>query len=112
VDLIEFTDHDSHLEQITKDDGRRYFRLPEQVDPLDQGTVSLAYGDLLPIQQLARIDDKIPRSAANALPTRLAAKLWQARTDSSVGDNPWETGGGRNRRVRYRKRSETLDSPA
>jgi len=87
------TDHDSHLEQITKDDGQQYFRLPEQADPLERGEVSLAYGDLLPIQQLARMDDDMLRSAANALPTRLAAKLWQARTDSSVGDNPWETSG-------------------
>jgi len=67
--------------------------LPEQADPLERGDVSLAYGDLLPIQQLTRMDDEMLRSAANALPTRLAAKLWQARTDSSVGDNPWETGG-------------------
>ncbi|AHG02388.1 hypothetical protein HALLA_21015 (plasmid) [Halostagnicola larsenii XH-48] len=32
------------------------------------------------------------RSAANALPTRLAAKLWKARVDDSVGDDPWKTG--------------------
>ncbi len=54
--------------------------------------MSLAYGDLLPIQQLARMDDDMLRSSANALPTRLAAKLWRARTDSSVGDDPWERG--------------------
>ncbi len=54
--------------------------------------MSLAYGDLLPIQQLARMDDDMLRSSANALPTRLAAKLWRARTDSSVGDDPWKRG--------------------
>ncbi len=80
------------LERLTKDDGQQYFRLAESADPLDRGDVSLAYGDLLPIQQLARMDDEMRRSAANALPTRLAAKLWQARSDDSVGDNPWEKG--------------------
>jgi len=101
---------DGRLERITKDDGQQYFRLPEQADPLkrgdvslaygdlvpiqqlERGDVSLAYGDLLPIQQLARMDDDMLRSATNALPTRLAAKLWKARADSSVGDNPWKTG--------------------
>ncbi len=80
------------LERLTKDDGETYYRLPESADPLDRGDVSLAYGDLLPVQQLARMDGEMRRSAANALPTRLAAKLWQARTDDSVGDNPWENG--------------------
>ncbi len=32
------------------------------------------------------------RASTRSLPTRLAAKLWKARVDSSVGDNPWETG--------------------
>jgi len=38
------------------------------------------------------MDEEMRRSAANTVPTRLAAKLWQARTDDSVGDNPWEKG--------------------
>ncbi|OVE83130.1 hypothetical protein [Natronolimnobius baerhuensis] len=80
------------LERITKADDRTYYRLPEQADPLERTATTLAYGDLLPIQQLARMDDDMRRSAANALPTRLAATLWQARTDASVGDNPWKTG--------------------
>lgn len=85
---------DGRLERLTKDDGRQYYRLPKQADPLDRtGDITLAYGDLLPIQQFARMDDDMLRSTANALPTRLAAKLWQARTDLSVGDNPWEPGG-------------------
>lgn len=84
---------DGRLERITKEGGKTYYRLPEQADPLERGgDISLAYGDLLPIQQLARMDEEMRRSAANALPTRLAAKLWQARTDSSIGDNPWERG--------------------
>ncbi|TYT61722.1 hypothetical protein [Natrialba swarupiae] len=83
---------DGRLERLTKDDGETYFRLPESADPLDRGNVSLAYGDLLPIQQLARMHDEMRRAAANTVPTRLAAKLWQARVDDSVGDNPWENG--------------------
>jgi len=81
------------LERITKDDGHTYYRLPRSEDPLERGgSVALAHGDLLPIQQLAQMDEEMLRSTANALPTRLAAKLWKARTDSSVGDNPWESG--------------------
>ncbi len=38
------------------------------------------------------MDDDMLRSTTNALPTRLAATLWNARVDSSVGDNPWTTG--------------------
>ncbi len=38
------------------------------------------------------MDDEMRRSAANTVPTRLAAKLWQARSDDSAGDNPWENG--------------------
>ena len=94
VDEHESDAPDGRLERITKADGDAYYRLPDSADPLERGgDVELAHGDLLPIQQLARMDDDMLRSAANALPTRLAAKLWQARTDSSVGDNPWETGG-------------------
>ncbi|OIB58112.1 hypothetical protein [Natrialba sp. SSL1] len=83
---------DGRLERLTKEDGETYFRLPESSDPLGRGEVSLAYGDLLPIQQFARMDEEMRRSATSALPTRLAAKLWQARSDDSVGDNPWEAG--------------------
>ncbi len=83
----------SHLETRTTDDGHTDPRLPESEDPLDRtADVTFAHGDLLPIQQLARMDEDMLRSTANSLPTRLAAKRWQARTDPSVGDNPWETG--------------------
>lgn len=82
-----------HLEKFTKDDGRPYYRVPDSSDPLDRtDTVALAHGDLLPIQQLARMDADMRRSTANSLPTRLAAKLWQARTDPTVGDDPWTDG--------------------
>jgi cell division septum initiation protein DivIVA len=81
-----------YLERLTKSDGHAYFRLPDADDPLDRTDTTLAHGDLLPIQQLARLDDDMRRSTTNALPTRLAAKLWEARTDSTVGDDPWEPG--------------------
>ncbi|QRV17595.1 hypothetical protein JMJ58_21690 (plasmid) [Haloterrigena salifodinae] len=93
VDECAVTVADGRLERIEKDDGTAYYRLPEHADPLERGgDVSLAFGDLLPIQQLARMDDDRRRAAANSLPTRLAAKLWRARTDPSVGDDPWERG--------------------
>ena len=93
VDHCEIDVDGDRLEQLTKDDGQTYYRVPESADPLERGgSITLSHGDLLPIQQLARMDDEMLRSTSNALPTRLAAKLWQARTDSSVGDNPWERG--------------------
>ncbi|GAB7020472.1 hypothetical protein JCM18750_33330 [Halostagnicola bangensis] len=38
------------------------------------------------------MDDEMRRSAANTVPTRLVAKLWQARTDDTVDDTPWNDG--------------------
>ncbi len=93
VDRCELEVTTNHLEKITKDDGRTYYRLPESADPLERdNAVALAHGDLLPIQQLARMDEEMLRSTTNALPTRLAARLWRARTDPSVGDDPWQSG--------------------
>ncbi|QFU82303.1 hypothetical protein [Natronorubrum aibiense] len=93
VDHCEIDVDGDRLEQLTKDDGRTYYRVPESADPLERGgSITLAHGDLLPIQQLARMDEEMLRSTSNSLPTRLAAKLWKARTDSSVGDSPWERG--------------------
>ncbi len=84
------------LEKITRDDGHHYYRVPDSAEPLDRdGSVKLSHADLLPIQQLARMDDDMRRSTTSALPTRLAAQLWQARADPDIGDNPWETGGKR-----------------
>jgi len=93
VDHHEISVDGDCLERITKDDGHTYYRFPRSEDPLERGgSVALAHGDLLPIQQLAQMDEDMLRSTANSLPTRLAAKLWKTRTDSSVGDNPWESG--------------------
>jgi len=93
VDEGEIDVVDGRLERIQKDDGQRYFRLPESDDPLERGgDVSLSYGDLLPLQQLAKMDEDMLRATTSALPSRLATKLWKARTDSGVGDNPWRKG--------------------
>jgi len=80
VDPHEIRVAGDRLEKLTRDDGRTYYRVPDSSDPLDRTDgVALAHGDLLPIQQLARMDADMRRSTANSLPTRLAAKLWQAR---------------------------------
>ncbi|RZV05212.1 hypothetical protein BDK88_4235 [Natrinema hispanicum] len=93
VDEGEIDVVDGRLERIRKDDGESYFRLPESDDPLERGgDVSLSYGDLLPLQQLAKMDEDMLRATTSALPSRLAAKLWKARTDPAVGDNPWRKG--------------------
>ena len=89
VDTTTIDVANDRLEKLTKDDGRPYFRLPDHEDPLDRSQrVALAHGDLLPIQQLARLDGDMLRSTTNALPTRLAARLWKARVDPTVGDSP------------------------
>ncbi|ELY40684.1 hypothetical protein [Natronorubrum sulfidifaciens] len=93
VDEDEIDVVDGRLERIRKDDGERYFRLPESDDPLERGgDVALAHGDLLPIQQLAKLDEDMLRATTSTLPSRLAAKLWKARADPTVGDNPWKQG--------------------
>ncbi|APX98561.1 hypothetical protein [Natronorubrum daqingense] len=93
VDESEINVADGRLERVSKDDGRQYFRLPESEDPLERGGgVALAHGDLLPIQQLAKMDDDMLHATTSALPSRLAAKLWKARSDPGVGDNPWKKG--------------------
>ncbi len=93
VDVRTIEVHDDRLEKITKDDGRQYLRLPNGEDPLDRGSsVCLAHADLLPVQQLARLDDDMLRSTTSSRPARLAAKLWKARVDETVGDNPWKRG--------------------
>ncbi|WP_394328086.1 hypothetical protein [Halostagnicola kamekurae] len=38
------------------------------------------------------MDEDMRRSTTSSLPSRLAAKLWRARTDDAVGDDPWERG--------------------
>ncbi|WP_126665168.1 hypothetical protein [Haloterrigena salifodinae] len=81
---------EGRLEKIQKDSGE-YYRLPESEDPLARGgSTNLAHADLLPIQQLAQMDDEMLDRTAKTKGDYLAAKLWQAR-DSEI-DNPWKNG--------------------
>lgn len=82
---------DGLLEKISKEDGKTYLRMPESEDPVGRGgATTLAHGDLLPIQQLAQMDDDMLDRTAKTKGDYLAARLWQAR-DSEV-DNPWKKG--------------------
>lgn len=84
---------DGTVEQITKDDGREYARLPASDDPLERGgDVALAHADLLPIQQLARMDDEMLRTHVSTMGARLAVKAWQERDRDEFG--LWERGSG------------------
>jgi len=79
------------LERFEGDDGREYVRLPGESDPLSRsGTSRLAQADLLPIQQLARMDDDMLRSAG-PLPARLAARAWRERSEGRL----WRQGSGK-----------------
>ncbi|QLG50248.1 hypothetical protein [Natrinema halophilum] len=92
VDPDALADGVERLERFTKEDDT-YMRIPDSDDPLDRGgSVTLSHGDLLPIQQLVQMDDDMLRSSTNSLPSRLAVKLWRARSDPSVGDDPWQEG--------------------
>ncbi|WP_436932567.1 hypothetical protein [Halosimplex halobium] len=87
-DLLDL--HEDTVERISKDDGE-YIRLPAEADPLDRGEgVVLAHGDLLPIQQLAQLDEDTLQSVTDARPDRLATQVWQARQESST--DLWNTG--------------------
>lgn len=82
---------DGRLEKISKEDGETYLRMPKSEDPVGRGgATTLAHGDLLPIQQLAQMDDDMLDRTAKTKGDYLAARLWQAR-DSEV-DNPWKKG--------------------
>jgi len=79
------------VERFEGDNGDIFARLPGSADPLERsGTSKMAQGDLLPIQQLARLDDDMLRSTANALPSQLAAKVWSERQEGSI--DPWSKG--------------------
>lgn len=66
------------FEKFTKDDGTAYARIPGGEDPLNRGgEPALTPGDLLPVQQLARMDDDMLHSAASSKPVRLAAEVWR-----------------------------------
>lgn len=83
---------EGRVEQFQKEHGE-YVRLPEQDDPLDRGgATSLAHADLLPIQQLARLDEDMIRANVSTIQGRLAVKVWQERKRDEYG--LWRRGSG------------------
>jgi hypothetical protein len=71
---------DDRLERFTDDEGQQWVRLPDHEDPLERsGTPRLTAADLLPIQQLARMDDQLLSSATGRRADYLAAKAWAER---------------------------------
>jgi DNA repair exonuclease SbcCD ATPase subunit len=79
------------VERFTDEDGQEWARLPGEADPLDRSSgAQLAISDLLPIQQLARMDDEMLRSSTPSLPAQLAAKAWRERETGRL----WNDGCG------------------
>jgi len=91
---------EGRLEKITKEDGESYYRIPGADDLVvgTSGEVTTAVEDLLPIQQLARLDEDMIRAHVSSTPQRLAIALWQEREAGRVGTSmsPWRKGDGRN----------------
>lgn len=80
------------LQRFENEDGETYVRIGSSQDPLERsGDSDLAQGDLLPIQQLAMLDDDMLDNTVNAFPTKLAAEAWDAMTEDY--NNPWSKGG-------------------
>lgn len=78
------------LETFEKDAGM-FMRIPDADDSLERGgNTKLSGSDLLPIQQLARLDDDMLRGTVDNLPSRLAAKVWAERDDGDL----WRKGSG------------------
>lgn len=81
------------VEFVDGDDGDEYARLPGSADPLERSCESvLATGDLLPIQQLARMEDDTLASATSKRSDFAAAKIWQKRGEHGAS-SPWSRGG-------------------
>jgi len=78
------------VERFQKEAGE-YARLPGSDDPLNRGGATrLSHGDLLPIQQLAQMDDEMLYSAAQSRPARLAVEAWRERQDER--SDLWQEG--------------------
>ncbi|MWG36605.1 hypothetical protein [Halomarina oriensis] len=81
------------VERFEKDDGT-YVRLPGRQDALTRGgTTTLAHADLLPVQQLTRLDDDM--LASEPRPVRLAVDVWRDRLDDQAAPRLWQRGSGR-----------------
>lgn len=82
------------VERFAGDDDRDYARLPGEADPLERsGTSALATADLLPIQQLAQMDDDMLANATSKRPDYIAAKVWDERGKHG-GSTLWNQGSG------------------
>ena len=84
------------VERFEKESGP-HVRLPGSEDALEHGgPTTLAHADLLPIQQLAQLDEDM--LASEARPVRLAVKTWQERAvDAKKTTNDarlWKHGSG------------------
>ncbi|WP_424016241.1 hypothetical protein ACOZ4N_00290 (plasmid) [Halorientalis pallida] len=76
---------DDRLERFTDEDGTQWVRLPDHEDPLDRGPDTLPAADLLPIQQLARMDEDALATATNTRADYIAVRIWKARATHSPG---------------------------
>ncbi|MCT9098175.1 hypothetical protein [Haloarchaeobius sp. HME9146] len=90
---VEHLDVDGdRLERFTGDTGMEWVRLPDSTDPLDRsGTTTLPAADLLPIQQLAWMDEDLLASAASKRADYIAAKVWAERGKHTPG-SVWSKG--------------------
>ena len=81
-------------ERITKDDGKTYFRLPDEEDAIGRGgAVSPSTAAPLPIQLFARYDDEMLASVTNRKSDELAGKAWRER-DEAGRYSLWAKGSG------------------
>ena len=77
VDHHEVDVSEGRLERFKKEGGN-YFRIPGAEDAVQRGgETTLAHDDLLPIQQLARMDDDM--LASETKPVQHAAAVWRDR---------------------------------
>lgn len=80
VDEYEIDVADGRLERFQGDGGDEFCRIPGEVDPIERsGDSALATADLLPIQQLARMDDDMLSNATSSRPDHIAAQVWAER---------------------------------
>jgi len=90
---------EGRVERFQKEDGS-FARLPGAKDTLQRGgSTTLANSDLLPIQQLARMDEDMIRANVNTVQARLAIKVWKEREKDEYG--LWRSGSGQVREFFY-----------
>lgn len=93
IDKAEINVAGDHLERFTSD-GQEWARLPGETDPLERsGETALANADLLPIQQLATMDDDMLANATSKRPDYIAARVWEERGRHSP-NSLWQKGSG------------------